>query len=162
MVTSTPAKTYFWLQFSMHFDRDPGLDYGRLTLNSSRDATLLVLTSTSSFNGKQYPESFHERKALIPPNYRLTNANKYQVDLNPVYLPNHAGIQGNFYKITPFEVRTDKGGVRSDLGIHADPNTPGSHGCIVMSVDRFAEFEKWAKKLKSWGVEKVDLFVTIS
>lgn len=56
----------------------------------------------------------------------------YFIDTAPVHLPHVKGVEGNFYKILPFQVKTRSGRTRSDFGIHWDGNTPGSAGCIVI------------------------------
>ena len=77
-------------------------------------------------------------------------------------MPQTKGVEGNFYQILPFEVKTDKGGVRGDFGIHKDANAPGSLGCIVMSDKRFKGFEGKMKELSAEGIKDVPLFVSYS
>jgi GH24 family phage-related lysozyme (muramidase) len=152
----------YFLVFSQHFDRDPGLDCGRLSLNHLEKGTIDIWIVTSATEGKQYSESFHEKGGLIPPQYRCDPKLKnWVVKTDPLYLP-QPGIEGNFYKIDPHEVTTDKGGVRGDFGIHKDANVPGSLGCIVMSSDRFNSFEKHMTQLRAEGVTEVPLFVQYS
>ena len=150
------------LFFSQHYDRDRGLDYGRLSLNSLGTGVVNIWKATSSVASKQYPESFHERGGIIPPCYRCKNLDKYIVDTKPIALPHIKGVGGNFYKINPHFVLTDKGGQRSDFGIHLDANVPGSMGCIVMTKNRFDEFEKEIEKLRSKGIQNIPLFVHLS
>ena len=57
---------------------------------------------------------------------------------------------------------TDKGTIRGDFGIHLDGNVPGSLGCIVMSQDRFDEFESKMGVLKGKGLDSLPLFVQYS
>lgn len=151
-----------FLFFSQHYDRDRGLDYGRLSLNHLEKGVLEIWKSTSSIASKQYPESFHERGGLIPPPYRCKNLDKYTVNLKPIPLPHVKGVEGNFYKINPHFVVTDKGGQRGDFGIHLDGNVPGSLGCIVMTEDRFSQFEFQMKELLNMKVESLPLFVQYS
>jgi hypothetical protein len=77
-------------------------------------------------------------------------------------MPHNPGVAGNFYKIDPHSVTTDKGGVRGDFGVHLDGNAPGSLGCIVMPADRFAQFEDEMKKLAAQNIVSLPLFVTYS
>ena len=72
------------------------------------------------------------------------------------------GVEGNFYQILPFEVKTDKGGVRGDFGIHKDANVLGSMGCIVLTPERFQGFEKEVTQLAKEGKDSIPLFVTYS
>ncbi len=152
----------FFLFYSQHYDRNQGLDYGRLSLNSLGTGVVNIWKATSSVASKQYPESFHERGGIIPPCYRCKNLDKYLVDTKPIALPHIKGVGGNFYKINPHFVLTDKGGQRSDFGIHLDANVPGSMGCIVMTKNRFDEFEKEIEELRSKGIQNIPLFVHLS
>jgi hypothetical protein len=74
-------------------------------------------------------------------------------------MPQIKGVEGNFYKINPHEVKTDKGGVRGDFGIHLDANVPGSMGCIVMDRKNFDGFEK---RMKSLSLNELPLSVIYS
>ncbi len=150
------------LFFSQHNDRDNGLDYGRLSLNSLGAGVINICKAVSSIASKQYPESFHERGGVIPPPYRCKNLDKYLVQTKPIPLPHVRGVEGDFYKINPHFVVTDKGGQRGDFGIHLDGNVPGSMGCIVMSKNRFDEFEREIEKLRSKGIQNIPLFVHLS
>ncbi len=152
----------FFLLFTQHFDRDKGLDYGRLSLNHLDKGTLTIWLATSSTKNKQYSESFHSRGALIPPQYRCHNLPNYTVQTKPIPLPHVPGVEGNFYKINPDFVTTDRGGQRGDFGIHLDANHPGSLGCIVMSEDRFNQFESEMDKLRDSNIDSVPLFVQYS
>ncbi len=152
----------YFLLFTQHFDRDDGLDYGRLSLNSLSGGTEIIWRATSSIAAKQYPESFHIRGGLIPPQYRCNKLPNYTVMTKPIPLPHIAGVGGNFYKIDPHFVTTDKGTTRGDFGIHLDGNLPGSLGCIVMNESRFATFESKMSILKGNGVKEVPLFVQYS
>ena len=152
----------YFLLFTQHFDRDKGLDYGRLSLNTLSEGTKCIWRATSSIASKQYPESFHVRGGLIPPQYRCPKLPNYTVKTQPIPLPHVKGVEGNFYKIDPHFVTTDKGTIRGDFGIHLDGNAPGSLGCIVMSQDRFDDFESKMGVLKGKGLDSLPLFVQYS
>lgn len=152
----------YFLSFSGHFDRDAGLDQFRLRLDSLSKGCIDVWLATSSISKRQGREAFHARYALLPPDYRLVPKKHYQVNLNPRYQPHTKGIEGNFYQILPIEVKTDRGGTRSHLGIHKDANLPGSLGCIVMSGNRFANFEEQIAKIRNMGIIRIPLLVTYS
>lgn len=153
------ASSDYFLLFTQHFDRDKGLDYGRLSLNSLSEGTKVIWVATSSVSSKQYSESFHVRGGLIPPQYRCPKLPKYDVLTNPIPLPHVKGVEGNFYKIEPHFVVTDRGTTRSDFGIHLDANVPGSLGCIVLSESRFYDFES---RIGELDVDSVPLFVQYS
>lgn len=152
----------YFLLFTSHFDRDQGLDYGRLSIRNWSQGTTHIWKATSSYATKQYAESFHERGGMLPPDYRVKNLPFYTINTQPVPLDHIKGVEGNFYQIFPFEVITDRGGKRSDFGIHKDANAPGSLGCIVMSDDRFAQFEQAMLELRSLGEMTLPLFVQYS
>jgi hypothetical protein len=149
----------YFLVFNQHFDRDKGLDWGRLSLNTLNPAkTITVWTATSSINTKQQAESFHQRGGVIPPQYRCSIP-CWTVDTTPIPMPQIKGVEGNFYKINPHQVTTDKGGVRGDFGIHLDANIPGSMGCIVLNSFNFTNFETIIKAVKA---DSIPLFVFYS
>lgn len=159
-----PVDLFYFLDFTMGLDTDGRLEDGRLVLRSlskQGGRTHQIWVSTTSTANKQQPEDFHQRGGPIPPEYRVPNLKAWEVELKPIYLP-QKGIEGNFYKILPFAVKTDKGGDRSDLGIHLDGNVPGSLGCIVMTKPRFQSFEAEMKRLRELGYKKLPLFVTYS
>ena len=151
-----------FLLFTQHFDRDQGQDYGRLSINNFSEGTTHIWKATSSYATKQHPESFHERGGLLPPQYRVKHLTKYTVRTEPLNLAHHKGVAGNFYQIFPFSVQTDKGAQRSDFGIHKDANVEGSLGCIVMSAERFQQFEQAITNLRNVGVVEIPLFVQYS
>lgn len=155
-------KDNYCLIFNGHFDRDKGLDFGRLSLNNFSKETTKIIKAASSYQTKQYPESFHERGGLLPPAYRCKDKFFWQVMTDPIPMPHHRGVRGNFYQLSPFEVLTDKGGRRSDFGIHLDANAPGSLGCIVTDARRFTEFESWMTQLRDVGYQRVPLLVFYS
>ena len=119
------------------------------------------MDATSSVATKQGKESFHRWGGLLPPDYRGKGKLRYHVKTTPVWLP-IKGVDGNFYPITPHSIVTDRGGKRSDFGIHLDANVPGSLGCIVMCGNRFRDFESQMSQLKDEGYDRLPLFVTYS
>ena len=152
-IYSNNMPNYFFV-FNQQFDRDKGLDWGRLSLNQLNPAkTLHIWTATSSVESSQKAESFHNKGGLIPPQYRCKNMpTTWEVETKPIPMPSVKGVEGNFYKINPHAITTDKGGVRGDFGIHLDANVPGSMGCIVMDKTRFRDFEKVIKTIKQSGI----------
>ncbi len=152
----------YCLFFSQHGDRDKGLDYGRLQLIKFNDFSE-VWKATSSISSKQYLKSIHKRGGLIPQAYRCSpKFPHWTVKTKPLWLPKVKGVEGNFYKINPHFVTTDKGGQRGDFGIHLDANMPGSLGCIVMTSNRFKEFCKYMERVRKDGVKEIPLVVQYS
>ena len=152
----------YFLIFNSHFDRDAGLDFGRLSLNSLSLGTVHIWLATSSHRTLQGRESFHVRGGYLPPQYRVPGLPNWRVNLDPIDLSHNVGCRGNFYIISPTEVRTDRGGVRSDFGIHFDANAPGSLGCIVMSSARWSDFETKMNHLREKNISELPLFVFYS
>jgi hypothetical protein len=154
----------YFLTFSQHFDRDKGLDLGRLVLRSideGKGKTHNVWIATSSTYNKQSSEDFNLKGGLIPPEYRC-NIPCWNVTIKPIPMPNVVGVDGNFYQILPFTVTTDAGTVRGDFGIHLDSNAPGSLGCIVLDARRFKDFEQKMLELFNLGITQIPLFITYS
>lgn len=153
----------YFLDFSLGLDNDGVLEAGRLVLRSvspQGGRTHQIWVATSSVANKQKPEDFHQKGGPIPPEYRVPGLKAWQVETTPIAMPQVKGVEGNFYKITPYLIKTDKGGERGDFGVHRDANVPGSAGCIVMSGDRFKTFEAEMKRLKDLGYLNLPLFVT--
>ncbi len=85
----------YFLTFNGHFDRDKGLDQGRLSLRHLTIGTLEVWIATTSTSNKQYQESFHQRGGVLPPEYRCGIPN-WEVLTDPIYMPTVPGVNGNF------------------------------------------------------------------
>lgn len=152
----------YFLVFSSHFDRDLGIDAGRLVLHHTKLGHQAIWIAYSSHNSGQDREGFHKWGEMLPPQYRVKNLPHYTVFTCPEDSRHVKGVEGNFYRINPYEVVTDKGGIRSAFGIHRDANAPGSLGCIVMSDDRFRSFEQQMKSLWLEGVSELPLIVVYS
>lgn len=150
------------LFFAAHFDRDKGIDNGRLLLEHIDRGNQAIWIALSSHANGQKIEGFHKRGGMIPPAYRVPKLAQWTVRTNPIDLSHVKGVSGNFYEISPFEVTTDKGGSRGDFGIHLDANVPGSLGCIVMSTKRFRDFENRMTALRQEGVTKLPLVIAYS
>ena len=155
-----------FLNFSVQYGRDFGLDQGLLTLNHLEDGFLQVWKATSTTDGKQKKgETFGDTVGdrfkwggLLPAN-KDTKTKKYSVVLQPVYLSSNTGVACNFYPIKPHVIKTINGEYRSDIGIHLDANHPGLLGCIVMDKFNFDEFEQYMANLRSRGIKEIPLFV---
>lgn len=152
----------YFLLFSSHFNRDAGIDNGRLSLNHLSKGVIGIWVAISSHSRGQNKEGFHARNSYIPPCYRLHGCNRYTVDINPLKMPDNSGVRGNFYRILPFEVTTDKGQKRGDFGIHKDAGAKGSHGCIVLDATRFQLFEKRILQINTGNNNYIPLFVQYS
>ena len=148
------AQSYI-LIFSAHFNRDSGLDQGRLVLENLITGHQAIWIASSSHTKGQEKEGFHYKGGMIPPAYRCPKLAQWMVETQPLDLSHVRGVAGNFYRLLPFEVTTDKNGVRGDFGIHLDANVPGSLGCPVMTAERFNDFENTMTRLRKEGVEKL-------
>lgn len=155
--------SFSFLDFVMGLDTDGRLEDGRLVLRSvgsDGGRTLDIWTATSSLATRQKPEDFHQKGGPIPPEYRVPGLGAWSVETTPIFMPQVKGVEGNFYKINPYLVKTDKGGERGDFGVHLDANQPGSLGCIVMAKKTFDLFEAKMKGLKKSGLLILPLFIT--
>ena len=157
----TKHKGYL-LTFASGFNRERGIDVGRLVLNHIDRGHQSVWKAWSSHVNGQEKEGFHQRGGMLPPAYRCPKLRMWKVKTNPNPMPHVAGVSGNFYKINPHEVVTDRGGHRGDFGIHLDANHPGSLGCIVTDRDRFLDFENTMTRLRAEGVSEIPLIVVYS
>lgn len=151
----------YHLVFSMHWDRDRGLDWGRLTLNHLEKGNLNIWIATSSGASRQEYDKQFLRNGCLPANNN-TVTKKYHILTTPEDSRHVKGVEGSFYRIYPNHIKTTKGTTRSYCGIHKDANLPGSFGCIVMTPDRFVNFEKIMRELKALGVKKLPLQVQYS
>jgi hypothetical protein len=131
----------YTLILSGHYDREPGLDKYILALIDDKKGHINQWSCTSSHINGQKSGDQHRMGGLIPPTYHCKGITQYEVDLAPLDLKHKVGVEGSFYKITPFEVLTLQGTKRGDFGIHLDANTPGSLGCIVMDWHNYKDFE---------------------
>lgn len=156
-----PHQGYF-LVFSSHYDRDKGIDQGRLALEHIELGHQNIWKAWSSHVAGQKSWSMHRKGGYIPPAYRCPKVHQWKVDPYPIDLKQNKGVQGNFYKIEPFQVKTDRGAVRGDFGIHLDANAPGSLGCIVTDAERFRSFENTMTRLRKEQVSKLPLIVIYS
>lgn len=137
------------LVLSGHYDRDPGLDQYLLALIEVGVGQINEWRCTSSHANGQQRGDQHQKGGLIPPVHHVPEIKKWEVDLDPIYMPEHKGVRGNFYRILPYVVRTSKGGVRGDFGVHLDANAPGSLGCPVMNAYNWSDFESTIAKIKA-------------
>ena len=151
------------LIFSGHYDRDPGLDRYILALTDSKQGQINEWSVTSSHvNGQQRGDQ-NIRGGLIPPVHHVRNLDKYEVILIPEDSTDVKGVEGEFYRILPYQIVTKNGSARSALGIHRDANLPGSMGCIVMDKFNFDDFiltMAWVRK--ELTIDRLPLFVFLS
>jgi hypothetical protein len=154
------SSTYH-LVYSGHWDRDAGLDMGRLSLNCLDKGNLAIWQATSSIATRQTYSKQFEAYGCIPANNN-TATRKYHILTTPEDSRHVKGVEGSFYRIYPNVVKTTLGTTRTALGIHKDANQPGSLGCIVMSSERFSQFEEAMKKLRLEKVIIVPLQVQYS
>ena len=146
----------YYLVYSGHWDRDAGLDWGRLTLNSLSRGNLHIWIATSSAGSRQNYDGQFRLNGPLPANNN-TRTKKYHILTTPEDSRHVKGVEGSFYRIYPNTIITTKGTRRSACGIHKDANLPGSNGCVVMTPNRFVDFENVIRQLKSEGVKQIPL-----
>jgi len=146
------------LKFTLDTAKSNRLIEGLLQLFKN-GAEINAYRVTCSVAGKQGDGAWKQRGGLIPPSNEL-GVKEYLVDTKPIYMPQVKGVEGNFYRITPYSVPTKGGVVRGDFGIHFDANVPGSLGCIVLRTTRGWEaFQRDIKKLAGISIDQIPLVV---
>lgn len=133
---------------------------GKLLLKDYTDSAGIKLESSSGSISHQYWGSWTKKgKGELPPNSAMKLPN-YTVSTQKLWLPHVRGIEGSFYAISPFQVRTN-GVYRGDFGIHFDANVRGSAGCIV--VPGQDHWDCWRDKIEYWrseGFKEIPLTVS--
>lgn len=142
-------KNPYILVMSGHYDRDPGLDQYLMALIHVEKGQINEWSCTSSHVKGQQRGDQHTWGGLIPPVHHCQNLDKWEVDLDPIYMPDNKGVRGNFYRLLPYSTTTNNGTVRGDFGIHLDANAPGSLGCPVMNKFNWTDFEKTIASIKA-------------
>lgn len=133
------------------------LKYGKLTLKFNGNS--ITYLATSGLAGYQELTSAKIRGKGRIPTCKQLGINNYTLHLEPVNLPNVKGVEGLFYRITPFKFTVD-GVQRSDVGIHYDANVPGSAGCIVIKqLDHWELFKKAMKNIALIGKQSIPLYI---
>lgn len=94
----------YYLVFSMHWDRDRGLDYGRLTLNHLDEGNLAIWKATTSTSNRQIYAKQFERYGALPAN-NVTTTKKYNILTTPEDSRHVRGVEGSFYRIYPNRIR---------------------------------------------------------
>lgn len=135
--------------------------YGTLMLKTP--VTRMRFQATSGLCGYQAQKDCWRRaKGAIPP-HSCVNISNYLVHLQPIAMPNVTGVDGNFYRITPFKNVVSIGGMsvyRGDFGIHFDSNVIGTAGCIGINLrDQWQTLEHKFSDLLKMGYSIIPLFV---
>lgn len=110
--------------------------------------------ATSSLAGRQADGSWKKRGGLIPPSKEIDK--EYSVAVEPTYMPDVKGVEGNFYVISPYSVATE-GATRGDFGVHFDANVPGSLGCVVLRTRR--GWDAFQRDIGNTGLKQIPLVV---
>jgi hypothetical protein len=150
----------YQIRFTMPTGQSNSLLTGKMEflLNGAVYNTIIA---TSSIPGRQYSGAWNRKGGLIPPTsmVRAKTGRGWRVKTAPIYMPNVAGVSGNFYPIEPFGLDTD-GANRGDFGIHFDANVPGSMGCVVAITDKgWIATQREFKLISGLGIRAIDLIV---
>lgn len=138
------------------------LNDGRLLLLQENQLREQYLATSGLPSWQTWEDQRQKGKGPLPRPDLVGNVD-YQVETTPIALPSTPGVQGNFYKILPFEVTFRDGLTRGDFGIHFDAGVPGSAGCIVLrTASGWEGFEKQMKKLADAGIPKIPLMPSYS
>ena len=126
---------------------------GKLYLSTDKEN--IKFQATSGIGGFQHKGAWNTpRKGMIPPR------DDYFVSTNRLWLPQVKGVEGSFYPITPFSVKTDNGTTRGDFGIHFDANVPGTAGCIALPLQSHWDiFREEMKKYNDKRIKQIPLIV---
>ena len=109
------------LLFEMQLKPSDNLLYGNLRLVYPNGNAINYM-ATSGCTGWLLPgDEWVRGKGPIP-------AGEYSIPTEPYWLETR-GVEGDFFHITPDPV-VSVHGIRAELGIHFDANTPGTAGCI--------------------------------
>lgn len=149
------------LLFHNRLQDSPNLLEGRLLLIDKESDTIrnIYRATSGCANWQEFSEISIKGKGAIPPQ-NLVGIEHYTVATTPIYMPQVKGVEGNFYKINPYEVRISDL-TRGDFGIHRDANVPGSAGCVVLtSVAGWKAFQEDMALLVSNKIIEVPLLVS--
>jgi hypothetical protein len=142
------------------------LQPGRLELiacdsDKNRCELIDVYEATSGLPGRQAPSDRNVRaKGPIPDQGFTRDRQPLFISTKLIDLRGVKGIEGNFYPITPTTIRTPVR-TRSQFGLHADKNVPGTAGCIGVTDDEdWAKLQLKLKEIGASGVDKIPLVVS--
>lgn len=128
----------------------PNVIEGRLLLIDTEKKEIIekYIATSGAANWQEPDETWVRGKGALP-EPETANLKHYLVKTAPVFLPHVKGVEGNFYPIEPFTIRSKTGAIRTDTGIHWDANVKGSAGCVVI-VNRpaFTAFESRMTELR--------------
>jgi hypothetical protein len=149
----------YGLRFTLKPARSASIIVGLLELTGNDCEIINAYKASSSGRWKQYWASWRCKGGLIPPD------EPYRVATTPIMRPEHPGVRGEFFPITPFSIDTI-GDKRGDFGIHQDANAataPGTLGCIFpISKNGWNAIKRDFSRLASVGVESLPMTVTYS
>jgi hypothetical protein len=141
------------LLFHQHLATSSNLIEGRLLL-LDLELTSIANTyiATSGLPNNQRFDCLSSKSTGPIPPQTIVGIDHYKVDTTPLYMPGVRGVEGNFYKISPFAI-TVSGTERASFGIHFDANVPGSSGCVVLrtAVGWQASLERHETFINLWG-----------
>ena len=137
----------------MKLDESPRLITGNLALDYGDGKHAINYLATSGAAGRQTRELLWKMGGFGP----IPEAVDYWIPTIG-HVSNVPGIAGYFFHIQP-DPRSEKG-MRSQLGIHHDANSPGTAGCI--GIIRRSSFDKFCDRLEELneqGVKRLPLSV---
>jgi hypothetical protein len=148
----SPNKDSYELLFELKPTEDSDLIIGQLHLLKN-GKFFNTLQATSSLPGRQFSGSWELKGGLLVPSANLPKGTNYSVSTQPLWMPDVKGVEGSFYQILPFEIKT-KGAIRGDFGIHFDARFPGSLGCIVLTTQR--GWDVFRQSMKLWAAMDIE------
>lgn len=138
------------LMFQMPVDsssrRIPGINQGRLSLWDYEHGLIYRWVATSSHDGKQDWGDWEQRGGVHPPNFAMSGAEWFWLDLKLIIQPGQPVDEGYLPLYNGSNTwKTLKGNTRSQIMFHEDKPPIGSLGCIVMSKSEWESFKSVIK-----------------
>ncbi len=149
----------YMLSFFMDLQSSSKLLQGRMALTKNGELVDVYIATSGSVGNQDRNDTDKKARGAIPSTLDAGLKN-YWVVTKAVNMPNVKGVEGLFFSIEPFSVKVN-GVQRSDFGIHADANVPGSAGCIVLppSGNGWRVFQERMRQLNQEGIKRIPLQV---
>ena len=149
----------YMLAFFMDLRDSNKLLWGRMILTKNGELVDTYIATSGSISNQDRDETNLRARGAIP-SCLDANIKNYWVNPKGINMPNKPGINGMFYPILPFAI-TVNGAARSDFGIHADTNVPGSAGCIVLPPEGngWKVFQQRMASFVNEGITRIPLQV---
>lgn len=134
-ISSFPKLNDPILMFSMLVDNTSLLNQGRLSLWSYEKGHIWQWICTSGIGQYQRIGGWSkQRGGVCPPNAKTTPKIGWYKLKPKIY---HGTIVSEGFLITPNEITTTDGVMRSEIMLHEDKGNDGSYGCLVLPKEEY-------------------------